>query len=63
MAEQSIDALRTAFDEWRLTVGHQWTNIVLYINGQTIPLPPIAYLTRNECQRRGIEYKTEHEHI
>jgi hypothetical protein len=44
-------------------VGHQWTNIVLYINGQTIPLPPIAYLTRSECQRLGMEYKTEHEHI
>ena len=36
---------------------------MLYINRQTIPLPPIAYLTRNECQCRGMEYKTEHEHI
>jgi len=35
---------------------------VLYINGQTTPLPPMTYLTRNECQCRGMEYKAEHEH-
>jgi hypothetical protein len=44
-------------------IGHQWTNIVLYINGIAIPLPPIPYLSKNECKRRGIEYKTEHAHV
>jgi hypothetical protein len=37
-----------------LVIGHQWTNIVLLINGQLIPLPPIAFLSRNECKRRKI---------
>lgn len=44
-------------------VGHQWTNIVLYINGKVIPLPPIPFWTKNECKRRGVAYKTEHERL
>ncbi len=44
-------------------IGHQWTNIVLFINGQLIPLPPIAFLSRNECKRRKINYQTEHERL
>jgi hypothetical protein len=44
-------------------VGHQWTNIVLVVDGQVIPLPPISFFSKNECKRRGILYKTEHEHI
>lgn len=42
-------------------IGHQWTNIVLLIGEQTIPLPPIPFLSRKECKRRGVEYRTEHE--
>ena len=41
-------------------IGHQWTNIVIFINGQLIPLPPIPFWSKNECKRRGEEYKTEH---
>ncbi len=41
-------------------VGHQWTNIVIFINGQLIPLSPIPFWSKNECRRRNVEYKTEH---
>jgi len=41
-------------------IGHQWTNIVLFINGQLIPLPPIPFWSKNECKRRNVEYKSEH---
>lgn len=44
-------------------VGHQWTNIVVYVNQRLIPLPPIAFLTKRECRKRGVKYQTEHEHI
>ena len=44
-------------------VGHQWTNIVLNINGRIIPLSPIAFLSKNEWKRRGIAYETEHDRL
>lgn len=44
-------------------IGHQWTNIVLVLNDESIALPPIPFLSRNECKRLGIEYQTEHEKI
>ena len=44
-------------------VGHQWTNIVVNINGRIIPLPPIASLSKNECKRRGIVYKSERDRL
>ena len=44
-------------------IGHQWTNIVLILNGEVIALPPIPFLSKNECKRRGIAYQTEHEKI
>lgn len=44
-------------------IGHQWTNIVLCINGNIVPLPPIPFFSKNECKKRKIEYKTEHEHL
>ena len=44
-------------------VGHQWTNIVLLINDRVIPLPPIAFLSKNECKRRGVEYVSEHDRL
>lgn len=44
-------------------VGHQWTNVVLYISGRIVPLPPIPFWSKNECKRRGVEYKTEHERL
>ena len=33
------------------------------INGQYIPLPPIPFYTQDECKRRNIHYRTEHEKI
>lgn len=39
-------------------IGHQWTNFLLVINGRDIPLPPIRFFTRRECERRGMPYKT-----
>jgi len=44
-------------------IGHQWTNIILVVGDRVIPLPPITFLSKNECKRRGIAYQTEHEKI
>ena len=44
-------------------IGHQWTNILLVINGREIPLPPIKFLTRKECKKRGVPYLTEMERV
>lgn len=44
-------------------IGHQWTNIVLLVNDRVIPLPPITFLSKNECKRRGVNYVTEHEKL
>ena len=42
-------------------IGHQWTNILIVVGDQALPLPPIPFYSKNECKRRGIEYRTEHE--
>lgn len=44
-------------------LGHQWTNIGIYIGGQYTPLPPIAFYSKDECERRGLKYKTEIEKV
>ena len=44
-------------------IGHQWTNVILVINGEVVPLPPIAFLTEEKCIELGQEYKTESERI
>ena len=44
-------------------LGHQWTNIGIYIGGQHTPLPPIAFYSKDECERRGLKYKTEIEKV
>ncbi|MCP4108428.1 MAG: hypothetical protein GY749_23270, partial [Desulfobacteraceae bacterium] len=44
-------------------IGHQWTNIVLFINGFIIPLPPIPFHTKKYCRENKTEYRTEHELI
>lgn len=44
-------------------IGHQWTNIVLYINGIIIPLPPIPFYSKSYCRKEKIKYKTEHDRI
>jgi hypothetical protein len=40
-------------------VGHQWTNIILLINGKKIPLPPIAYYSKKERIRLNMVKETE----
>jgi hypothetical protein len=44
-------------------VGHQWTNIIMVINGIIIPMPPIPFYSKKYCKENGIEYKTEHKRI
>lgn len=44
-------------------IGHQWTNVILYVGGKTIALPPIPFYSRAECRRRGIAYKTAPERL
>jgi hypothetical protein len=44
-------------------IGHQWTNIVLIINGILIPLPPIAFYSQKYCHQNNLEYKTEHQRV
>jgi hypothetical protein len=44
-------------------VGHQWTNIGFLIADQFIPLPPIAFHTKEYCKQFGLDYKTEHEKV
>ena len=43
--------------------GHQWTNIIIAINGQVVPLPPIAFYTKKECRKRGVKYQSELERV
>jgi len=40
-------------------IGHQWTNIVLMINDQVIPLPPIPFHSKRYCRLNKIQYQTE----
>ena len=41
-------------------IGHQWTNIVLIINGILIPLRPIPYYSKSYCREHALDYQTEH---
>lgn len=44
-------------------IGHQWTNILLILNGILIPLPPIPFYTKRYCRENGMKYVTEHERL
>ena len=44
-------------------IGHQWTNIVLIINGILIPLRPIPYYSKRYCREHALAYQTEHERV
>ena len=44
-------------------LGHQWTNLGICINGQLVPLPPIAFYTEKECKKRNLQYRSEHDKI
>jgi hypothetical protein len=44
-------------------IGHQWTNIVLMINGILIPLRPIPFYSKRYCREHKLTYQTEHERV
>lgn len=46
-----------------VVIGHQWTNIVLIINGILIPLPPIPFYSKNYCKELKVTYKSEHDRL
>ena len=48
-------------DGW--VIGHQWTNIVILINNEIIPLPPLPFHTKKYCEQKGLKYQTEHERV
>jgi hypothetical protein len=44
-------------------VGHQWTNIVLFVNDLLIPLKPIEFHTKAYCRKHELTYRTEHQRV
>ena len=44
-------------------IGHQWTNIVLILNGILIPLRPMPFYTQRYCLDHDLVYVTEHERV
>jgi hypothetical protein len=44
-------------------IGHQWTNIILFINDIIIPMAPVPFYSRSYCRKMKIKYKTEHERV
>jgi hypothetical protein len=44
-------------------IGHQWTNIALFINDMLIPLPPIPFHTRRYCRKNALPYRTENQAV
>jgi len=44
-------------------IGHQWTNVVLVINGSLIPLTPIPFYTKKYCRENKITYRTENDAV
>ena len=46
-----------------VVIGHQWTNIILIINGVLIPLPPIPFYSKNYCKKLNVKYKSEHDRL
>jgi hypothetical protein len=44
-------------------IGHQWTNIILVINGILIPLPPIPFYSQAYCRAQGLDYQSEHDRV
>lgn len=44
-------------------IGHQWTNIILIVNGYIIPLPPIPFYSKKYCLENKIPYQSEHKRL
>jgi hypothetical protein len=46
-----------------MVIGHQWTNIVLILNGILIPLPPIPFYRKNYWKAHHLVYASEHDRL
>ena len=44
-------------------IGHQWTNVVLFVDDIVIPLPPVPFHTRQYCRKNNLKNRTKHEKI
>jgi hypothetical protein len=44
-------------------IGHQWTNVVLILNGILNPLRPIPFYSQRYCVDHNQAYLTEHEQV
>jgi hypothetical protein len=44
-------------------IGHQWTNMVLILNGILMPLRPMPFYTQRYCLDHHLVYVTEHERV
>jgi DDE family transposase len=44
-------------------IGHQWTNVVLILNGILMPLRPIPFYSQRYCRDHDQAYLTEHERV
>jgi hypothetical protein len=44
-------------------IGHQWTNVVLILNGTLIPLRPIPFYSQRYCREHDQAYLSEHERV
>jgi hypothetical protein len=44
-------------------IGHQWTNILLFLNGKTVPLPPVPFYTKKYCREKNITCRTSHQRL
>jgi Transposase DDE domain len=44
-------------------IGHQWTNVVLILNGILMPLRPIPFYSQRYCREHDQAYLTEHERV
>ena len=44
-------------------IGHQWTNIIVMINSQVVPLPPIKFMSKKTRIELGLPTETEHDAV
>src|SRR5438128_6674165 len=44
-------------------IGHQGTNIVLVLGDMLIPLRPIPFYSKRDCQTHNLNYQSEHERV
>jgi hypothetical protein len=44
-------------------IGHQWANIILVLGDMLIPLKPIPFYSKRDCQAQDLTYQSEHERV